>query len=331
MAAIKSLSLITYNVTSLWRRTRRTELEETLRSEKCNIGLIQETRLRETQKLVLNRKKVMKCVKGVGTAIVIDNSIRAAQISFEELTEFNFTAAEIKMNGQRTLVMSLYIPCKTTVEEAQNGLNKIGSLIAGYERFIIGGDLNARHPSWNNNEDKLTNSNGKQLARWLSNNRHVNLLSSEENTFSGKTKLDHFLVDEKTARKSSRPIAVDTANQHMLVKLVTGTDIQREKEEPIEVKDYSRANWKDFRHKTASSLGNLLLSDKLSGSIHDIDETIELATGLINKVVDETIPTVKINKGKTDPLPLEIINLMNRRKKAWRQKKKPCNNPAFKI
>lgn len=330
MAAIKRLSIITYNVTSILRRVRRTELEETLRSEKCNIGLLQETRLKEKHKMTVSGRRVLKCEKGVGTAIVVDKCIRASQIIFEELTEFNFTAAEIKMNGQRTLVMSLYIPCQLKVEIVQSGFEKLGRLISRYKRFIVGGDMNARHPKWNNAADTMENTNGKYMVRWLDTNRHIVMMSPEENTFNGITKLDHFLVDVETARRSNTPKAIDTANQHMLVKLWTDNQTEKEKEKFVEIRDYARANWKEFKKRTALSLKNLLLSDRLSGSIQDIDETIELATGLVNKAADETIPLVKIGQGRIDPLPNEIVALMARRKKAWRQKKTPSNNQAFK-
>lgn len=331
MAALnKNTNIASYNLTSLIKRTRRTELEEIIRKEKINISLIQETRLSGKNNVKMDAKRIIRDDRGVGTAIITDNDIKTTQITDQKIVEFDFTAATININDRIIIIISLYIPCRIDLAALQDGLSKLENLISKYEGFIIGGDLNARNIIWNNTGDKITNQNGKYLQNWLNDNTHVTRLSTSDNTYRDKTKLDHFLVDEITSVRASSPRARGTSTCHSIIITTLKEIIKRETLTPVWIKDYKRANWIALRTKTKDALKPLLPSNNVLESTQEIDELITTTTEVINKAVEQSIPSVRIDSRRGVPLPQEIVNLMTKRREAWKHKRKPSNNIRFK-
>ncbi|KAI8122795.1 hypothetical protein CVS40_6396 [Lucilia cuprina] len=65
---------------------------------------------------------------------------------------------------RRILVGSIYIPCNISTSRLNDGLDKLLQTAGNFDGFILGGDLNARHPNWG---DPLENCNGRVLNNWL--------------------------------------------------------------------------------------------------------------------------------------------------------------------
>lgn len=272
-------------------------------------------------------KLITRDNKGVGTAIITDNRIPTKQVQ-TNITEFDLTAVECKIKRRRTIIVSLYIPGTIVVETLKVGLEKLLQLTQNYESVIIGGDLNARHVSWNQACDKFNNSNGNTLYEWLNNNPNIRRVTPNNCTFRDKSTLDHFLVDDRTRENITRINTEDTATCHKIVKMAIKTSVELEIPTPIIVKDYKRVNWLSFKSYLCLNLFPLIPKRKLSGR-QEIDNLIEETTNKIQEAAKHAIPEVKVVDHRTTPLPAEIITLMNKRRKAWRLKNKPTNNEAF--
>lgn len=159
-----SIQIVTWNARSL--RPKMIEFGQFLVDRNIQVALITETHLNPNIKLSIPNYKIIRHdrqdTKGGGVAIVIANHLK-----FKALPHFNTKVIEaigieIESSVGKVRLISAYFGQQTKITDGSRlsfsqDLRKLAHTNC---KFIIGTDLNARHPSWGNIG---SNANGKIL------------------------------------------------------------------------------------------------------------------------------------------------------------------------
>lgn len=161
---LSSINVLTYNCNSLRASTSRVkELILFLRKYSVTVALLNETFLKSNDVLHIPGYIVMRTDsqgRGAGTAIIIRNDIDFTEIAVPQTSSFHdVTGIRIFNNKVTCTIFSVYVP-NTTGDIQSQCLNR---LLSCDDKVLIGGDFNARSPSWGCNS---SNSRGKSLDKF---------------------------------------------------------------------------------------------------------------------------------------------------------------------
>jgi hypothetical protein len=185
---------------------------------------------------------------------------------------------------------SIYSPVKSRKTDPEFELkvkSDLSRLLSRPGPFVLAGDWNAKHISWNNHSNDVR---GKFLDK-LSEENSCQISFSEETTFfpggSRQLSLLDFVVS-KGVVGVSKPIAFDDLrSDHVPIGFEIPTS-SADLPDDIKVKNFSKANWKLFRQRLASS--ELIKRSLLIRSTRDIDEKIDYFVSTVNDALREAVP-----------------------------------------
>lgn len=155
----RDLRILNWNANGLMQHQE--DLQAVLDIEKIDVCLISETHF-TNQSFIKFRNFTtyhtfhpVNTAKG-GSAVIIRNSIQHHEALKYITEEIQATAVNIKTNNYSFNVVAIYCPPKHPLKEEDylKLLRKLGN------RFIIGGDFNAKHVHWGS---RLTSTKGKEL------------------------------------------------------------------------------------------------------------------------------------------------------------------------
>lgn len=153
----KPLIILNFNANGL--KNQLLEFTKFLQDNTVDIACVNETHLNRTDNIKIKNYKIYRTDRenkpGGGTAILIKKTISHNPIKISNLENVECTAITILLNHRETTIAAVYNqPTKPLL------LSDLDKLIHTTKNFIILGDLNAKHQSWNS----LTqNSRGKVL------------------------------------------------------------------------------------------------------------------------------------------------------------------------
>lgn len=190
------------------------EVGENIKQEGAAVALLQETRLEDKRKLIVKGMIAFKSSERVGTAVCIQERIRAERIPIKGVTLINYTVVKIRRAKESIMLMSIYVPVNCARIELEDELRIIIEATDHY-------DFNARYTWWNAKPEDPNNSNGAVLANVLRDFPEVVLKSTCDNTFRGISKLDHFLVNRRTEREGVRVVTGNSTWCHLPIILTS--------------------------------------------------------------------------------------------------------------
>lgn len=286
------------NVTSMREKKRVIELEQNIIQERATVVLLQELHTPDNRRIALKGLKIFRCDDGVGTAVFVNDRVQAERVMIRGITKVNYTAVKIKRNKGHMLVMSLYIPVNSPTDQLEEDLKLIFEETDKYQEVIIGGDLNAKHRTWNVKPEDTENRNGKTLFNVLCDYPEIARISTVDNTFRGQSKLDHFLVDRilvhegvKVRKGSStwchEPIILDTRIKRGQL----GT-----RSIPTRV-SYTGTDWEAARGRYSDELYRVEIPKDRLMEIWEIDRTIEEVTSVISNVTEVVTKKTMVREG----------------------------------
>lgn len=262
-------------------------LTHTLHTEQIDIVILVETFLKPTHSLNINNYIIYRNDRHTqahgGVAIAIRDSITHKHIAPATTNTIENAAIELSINNTPTVIIAAYSPKYT-----QQFDNDIQALTSTNKQFMIFGDLNAKHISWNCN---VNNTAGSKLFTLQQTNDFLIFHTADHTHFphSGQT-----------------PSTIDLllSNVNFAFDLSTHTDQMSSDHVPVICSmfgnvntvnkkhfDYSKADWRKYRCIIDHSINNLLPPT----SINDIDSMTGNFTNIILNAREKCVPTKKIN------------------------------------
>lgn len=316
---MNQLKIIQINVNSLVGVEKRHEMSNLLIEHDPDLVLLCETKL-NNQKIQFKNYKFIRSDRksghGGGTGILIRDSIKHERISpLPNINSFEHTMINVILkNGEKILISSVYVT-PTNNELNTSEIDKLIG-ISQNNKFIIGGDFNARHSLWKNlNENK----NGKLLFEWYLNTSSPVVLKSSllpsRISSSSESFIDLFLMDASinilyengfSNYLKTEPYDSD----HMALKLNISFNSETTLEKPFEIMNLSNVDWKIVRQSIDSKLNNLALPVDVNISASAIDEIVEETSKIVNDTLTENVPLITLRKESQNPLPGNILSLI---------------------
>lgn len=319
----RSINVLTFNVRSLFDLSRQIDLRNTLINNKIDIGLIQECHLRRRRNLKIDGYNFVYDGSPLGVAILIKNNIEYNRIVFTDIG-LNSTFVQINTSfnntQKRILVGSIYIPCSYAVQRLQSDLDRLLDLLARFDGFIVGGDLNARSLSWGDSSENL---NGKTLQAWLLDHALdvVRLCDSSPSYPNGPSFLDHFLVSPNllnTIEANFRISSLSTFSDHYPIKLELNLHSSEVvTKAPQSYTSYKDTNWINFRNDLDSASLSLMPPSNRNLEVNEIDIFIDRFNNIVTSVHDAHSRKIIVHQ---DKLPLsEKVKRFFRIKHSWQK------------
>lgn len=319
----RSINFMSFNVRSLVNTSRRVDLLNTLSYNKIDIGLIQECHLKSNNKVRLKGYKFLYDNSPIGVAIVIKDSISYNHVVIDNIG-FNSTFISIEFNvnniRKKFLIGSIYFPCNFSTAYLFNGLSIILNSATTYDGFILGGDLNGKHPVWG---DHYENSNGKILNNWLLDNTlDVTRICHNTPSFpNGSSFLDHFLISPRLINPGAANIKISSLpsfSDHFPIKLeLQLNSYELIMQNPSFFTSYKNTNWQQFRRDLEIATFSIMPPEDRNLRNDEIDSLLNEFNINFNAVHNSHSEKIEFKDNKI-PLP-ENIKKIFRIKYRWQR------------
>lgn len=192
-------SIVSLNVDSIVHSGRRSQLTDFIRSIDPDVLMLQETKLDLEIRLRVDGYNIFRTDSRrgwAGTALLVRTSIPVRSVSCVR-DPFIATSVECKLNGSWLRMVSTYMP-----HGMSHPVAAFDGLLTRFSNALIGGDLNARHPSFG---DVSANAYGLALLSSTS-HHHAHTLNPPSPTCyhaADGSYIDKFLLTVPTLTPSS--------------------------------------------------------------------------------------------------------------------------------
>lgn len=256
---------------------------------------------------------------GGGTAILIREDIFTEPLKAPPNCNIECTVVRIKMkNNQSLTLVAAYFPNQTL---GNDDLNNIWNHF-GKNNVILAGDLNAKHTSWNNNNN---NPNGTVLYNWA----HDNITSCcvkypdeptciRDNT--NPSTIDGFIVSSDINQICNNQIQThDFFSDHRAISMQVLLESETIIVEPQLVWNWDQCDWDKFNQIIDRELKNSAIPDNINIDKDQIDSFVSKIESIFENALKESCPKVKLNLSRLIKLSKRSLALIHRKKKIRRK------------
>lgn len=282
MAVPNNLKLVTWNARSIARKS--TEFAVFLQENEIDVALVSETHLKPNTKLWIPTHRPVRMdrptASGGGVAILVKNGISFRTLPSFQTTSIESVGVEIDTSEGSIAIIAVYCPKQSRKNDgsAREFKNDIIKLTRRYPKFIIAGDLNARHETWGN---VRRNNNGVILNDDLLGGGYT-ILSPETPTFVKARSSSIIDIYITNVMNIEPPITIeDLSSDHYPVVTQFGADIERR---PQTRRNFHRVDWNRFRRIVDSNVDPdlpLETSEDIDTAVENIEEAIRKAEAII--------------------------------------------------
>ena len=338
---ISNLKVIILNINSLISNIKRAELSVFLKTHKPHIMLLSETKIKKNHKIMFKNYNIIRNDRsnnqGGGTAILVKNTINF-DILPNNLTSqaLEYTAIKLNLaNNKSIYIFSIYVNNQNH-DHIGHDLDKLIRVVPRTTAFIIGGDFNARHISWQNSRN---NYNGLKLRDWLDlNNQRVRQLYSRQPTYvagNRRSYIDFFIVESSTNIPLSSNLleTFEFHSDHRAVQFYFQNNLDFVRNTDRFKKNYNRADWFGFWMQSKYLLENLTIPTNRNLSPTEINEYLEKVTSIIAKCETDNVPLTKMCKEDSIHLSdstIALITYKNQLRKRYYRSTSSNNRPLLK-
>lgn len=342
------LKIITLNVNSIVSHQRRHNIQQFLNQQKPDLLLLNETHLNNKHRVHFRNYGLIRTDKQpnkamTGTAILIKNAVKKCNLV---TTNWNLQALEITAvlvhTSQRPLCVIAAYRHATNINRISHDLTIITDLCEQNRwDVIIGGDFNAKHPSWHN---QTTCVQGRALDNWLDQNqvqRHLKLECPCVYTYRTNNTasiLDFFIISDSLDIVRDQYISnldvLDFDSDHRAVVLVIRLTSRIVKTGQKLTPNYHNVDWSHFKNQLDTKIRLVQIPATRNMSESEIDHKLEELCGAIKSTMDEVIPQTKINKDNICTLPPDILDLIknkNQLRRRWERRRLQPIAPQLKT
>lgn len=319
---LTDLRIITWNANGIINK--KDELEVLLNTIKIDVCLISETHFTKQSYFNIRGYKIYHTIhpsnqaRG-GSAVIIKEHIEHYEECHLQRDEIQLTVVNIRTTKQNIAVGAVYCPPRYNLKTENY---KILLQHPG-ERYIIGGDFNAKHVDWGS---RITTTKGRELRQAIK-ELGCNYHSSGKPTYwpTDQNKIPD-LLDFFIARKVSPNFIdveeiLDLDSDHSAVLLTLSERIIKKEVRPTLVN--KTTEWESFRCDLQK---NINLKVNLT-TVPQLEQEAVNFMKLIQKAVYENTKEIThITKGNN--YPAEIRNLVAEKRRArrrWQQSRDPAD------
>lgn len=289
---INSLKLLQWNAQGVTTQSTITQLEHLIVSHNIDVIFLQETFLNTKHKFSLKNYQTYRNDRtnqhGGGVAIAIKSTVKHQLIPHYNTTTIENISIEIKINGTPTVLTSAYSP-----RYAPNFITDINKMTPTNKKYILFGDLNARHTSWG-----CTTNNKAGKALFIHQNASNFVIHNTESPthfpHSGATPSNiDFLVTNATFHFNT-PYTLNGSlpSDHCPVVCTIGTDTVDTNNTASF--NFSQADW--TKYKEHFSRCNIQVSEL--NTTGDIDRALTNFIDCLNEAKRQAIPLHNTHKNR---------------------------------
>ncbi|RZB41430.1 Exo endo phos 2 domain containing protein, partial [Asbolus verrucosus] len=272
-------------------------------------------KLKTTDKLKLKNYNIIRQdrpgdIAAGGVAILIKTNIPYTVL--KPITTDLETAA-LQLASSLTIIAAYNRPANRI------NVNDLDRLITKYNKFIITGDFNAKHPNWGCDR---YNTNGHILQTYTQTNDLIIHSPPTPTHFppNGSTPTTIDLVLTHNVRSITPPKTLHELNSDHLP-VIFQINKQIKENHQIKITSYSQTNWIHFRQDIDNKITinkNIDTTDKLE---HETQKLITLLQKIKNK---HTITkTINANRDKIPNNIVQIIKFRNSTRKQYQKTRRP--------
>lgn len=277
--------------------SKKLQLQHVLNNKYIDVLFLCETFLSETNSFSLSGYRVYRCDRatyGGGVAIAIRSHLNHIQLPTYRTNNIENVSVELKLSNRVVVLTAVYSP------KYDNKFKEdIRKITPSDKEFIICGDLNAKHSSWNCTR---ANTSGNVLFNLqLSSNffiyhpadptRYPQSMNGSPTTIDLMLTNSNFLISPLFSHESILP------SDH--VPVTFSIEAHAEKNYLMRI-DYRNANWTQFRNNIESSLPNLNINTFTSA------EQVENALTRLISIINNSMTLLP--KKKCTPTAIKLSN-----------------------
>lgn len=301
MPVNKLLNLLLWNAQGISNSNKQVQFASLLNEKRVDIFVLCETFLNEHHELKFNNYTIYRSDRAShagGVAIGVKKGIKHNPLRDYPTTTIENVSIELIVNGKNTTITAAYSPKYTNQFR-----NDIELICPNNKHFIILGDLNAKHPSWNCSS---ANKAGTVLFDTINSNNFY-LQHTDEPTHlphAGTTPSTIDVVLTNSIQSNATISAInDLSSDHLPI--LYSIEAATLPYKPQKFADYKNANWNQFNTLMSSaSLPNLRQQTNT-----EIDLAIENLTKTIQNALSIAIPT-KVAVNHNNGISFKVKNQM---------------------
>lgn len=305
-----SPKIMFWNAQSITNKYKQIQLEHLIQNQHIDIVLLVETFLKQHHTFQLKNFAIYRNDRLThphgGVAIAVRNGIPHKVRTHFLTNHIENIAIEIAINNIPTCITAAYSP-KYSIHFA----NDIETLTSVNMQYMVFGDFNAKHTSWNCNN----------------NNKSGNLLF-------GMQQASNFMIFHPPdhthfPHSGQSPSTIDLllSNVNFVFDIITYTDQISSDHSPVLYNgfcdcssrksfDYSKADWRKYHRLIENNINDIEISD----SIMAIDIAFTKFTELIINARTASVPTKEIQaKTKISAETKKLIQFKNKLRRIWQR------------
>lgn len=318
----KNIQILLWNANGL--ENRKDELQATLDINKIDICLVSETHFKIGTKYKLRGYKTYhtphphNAARG-GAAVIIKEGVKHDEDEEYQSCEIQAKSVNIKISTGQITVTAAY--CSPSYRLKQNNfeclLRKFGN------KFIIGGDFNAKNKSWGS---RLTNTRGRELLESIK-KTNANYHSTGNPTYwpTDRNKIpdvvDFFITKNISSNTTQVKEGPDLDSDHSSVLLTLGNKIIMKEHNPRLVNKLT--DWIYFRYLIDECIE---LSTTIN-TIEQLESEVQSFTLAIQKAAWAATPELN-SKVKRNVYPKEVCDIISEKRRArkrWQLTRAPSD------
>lgn len=313
---VRNLTLAIWNATGVNHKKR--ELELFIQQHSIDVVLLTETHLKPYMPFKLRNMFIYRTDRlaraGGGTAICIRRSLAHHVVPIPPLLSMEATAVQIHTNTQDVTFVATYLrPPETFHRQDLEHLLRLGAAV------FIGGDLNAKHVSWN---CRQTNPKGEILHE-LETVLPITVHSPDKPTYTPPFRnqlpdiLDIAVTKDVRADFQLHTVTAMSSNHDPVVTCLRPLEL------PAPPFTQRVINWQQFQRRLTNSVDpHLRLEDA-----RDVDSAITYLTRKITSATRAATTTTRLENAlqseSLPPLLEELKHQKNRFRKRWQRFRDP--------
>lgn len=315
-----NLKILAWNCNGILQR--QNEIQLFLDLGKIDICLLSETHLTTQSHIKIRGYEVHSAVhpnnnaRG-GSAVIIKKDIKYHLQQKLESDEIQAISVSINTRNHKVVVSAIYCPPRYNIKE--NAYTQFFKQLG--EKFVIGGDFNAKHTDWGS---RLTTTKGKELhqaiikynCNWHSTGKPTYWPSDLNKTpdlidffITRKIPVDYIQVQE----------GLDSTSDHSSILMIISDTIIINDKHPLLTNKYT--DWKNFRNELNNSI---ILNTQLSSEETLEQEVEKLVKDIQHAAWKSTNTTNKKIAGKRYPMEIKSLVIEKRStRREWQRTRDP--------
>ena len=326
----ENVSIANWNACSL--RSKHIELLDFLNTKEVDIAIITETHLKPEVNVFIPDFRLLRfdrtSARGGGVAVAVRRNIDCRLLPNFQLKFIEAIGIEVRTPFGPITIIAAYCPKQASKHDGTSALlrSDLAKLTRRRSKYIIAGDLNARHEVWGN---QRRNRNGSILAEDLETG-HYNILAPDSPTRISRSGV-HSTLDIFISNMAISEVPVtyeELSSDHYPVVLKLGATAEMVTSHPR--RNYHQANWIEFQRIVDANIN----TDRPLDTPAEIDQALESLQQAIVVARDQAVP-IQRNQVSTslqiDSTTKHIIRLRNIYRRQYqrtgeRSKKTMTNN-----